>query len=166
MSANRMFLSQDALDAWLSEERATVNQDVMMVQDGLRLILKSAVHFVEEVTGSEDLSGLVGKVKDVDQLEILGAEHYADSVVLGDNAYRVVEGFVGTPAYDQDVSADGAQSGFQARQICGSESRHDDGARGSEVPAGTDLRSAAQAALGEVPKDELDMMAQFFLRSR
>ena len=37
----------------------------------------------------------MGKVKGLDELAELGAELCSDSVVLGDNAYRVIEGFLG-----------------------------------------------------------------------
>ncbi len=99
MRPNRLFIPQDALNAWLDEGRANIDGEVMTVpeQNDARYQLTTALRFVSEVAGGGDEHGLVGKVKDISQLEELGGEHCADSVVLGDNAYEVIEGFLGEP---------------------------------------------------------------------
>jgi hypothetical protein len=139
MGVNRVFLPQETLDIWLSDERVEVDGDVMTLRpEGQRFRLKTALRFMEEVAGGGDEPALVGKVKDLDQLGDIGGEHYADSVVLGDNAYQVIEGFVGEPLHEEE-------------------------------PAGTgmSLESAAQAALGEQRSSgEIDLLARFFLSSR
>ena len=141
MGVNRVFLPQEMLDGWLSEERVDVDGDVMTLRpEGQKFRLKTALRFLEELAEGGDEAALVGKVKDLEQLAELGGEHCADSVILGDNAYQVVEGFVGEPLFD-------------------------------EQPAGTgsSLASAAQAALGEeegTPSAEIDLIARFFLSSR
>lgn len=68
-----------------------------LVPEGRRFRLQTAVLFTAEVTGAGDAHHLVGKVKDLAQVAALGGEHVADSVVLGDHAYSVVEGLVGEP---------------------------------------------------------------------
>lgn len=104
MGTCRLFLSQQALDRWISEGRADIDGDVLTDKStGQRFRLVTGVRFVAEVTGQEDRAGLVGKVKDIDQLAEMKAEHLHDSVILGDNAYQVVEGFVGTPMVDSRV---------------------------------------------------------------
>ena len=40
---------------------------------------------------------LVGRVKNKDVLDEMEAEHYMDSVLIGDSAYEVVTGFAGVP---------------------------------------------------------------------
>jgi hypothetical protein len=139
MGVNRVFLPQETLDIWLSDERVEVDGDVMTLRpEGQRFRLKTALRFMEEVAGGGDEPALVGKVKDLDQLGDIGGEHYADSVVLGDNAYQVIEGFVGEPLHEEE-------------------------------PAGTgmSLEAAAQAALGEERSSgEIDLLARFFLSSR
>ncbi len=101
MKATRVFLPQEAVDKWLSEHRVEIHSDIMtLTKDKQRFLLKSAVHFLEELTGGKDHAALVGKVKDLNELSELGAELCADSVVLGDNAYRVVEGFIGEAVLD------------------------------------------------------------------
>lgn len=101
MTTHRVFLSQETLDEWLEEGRAEIDGEVMTWKaQGLRFELKTAVHFLREVAEGGDRPNLVGRVKDTDQLVALGAEHYADSVILGDDAYEVIEGFAGTPIRD------------------------------------------------------------------
>jgi len=135
---NRVFLPQDALDTWLADDRATIEGEIITLKaEGARFSVKSALRFMTEVAGGGDQAGLVGKVKDLDQITTLGAEHVRDSVILGDDAYEVVEGFVCEPL-----------------------------AEGS-VATGTSLAGAAQAATGEgPPSGELDLLARFFLQSR
>jgi hypothetical protein len=140
MGVNRVFVSQGTLDKWLSEEQVEVDGDILTLKpDGQRFSLKTAVHFVEEVTGEGDPAGLLQKVKDVEQLAELGAEHYADSVILGDDAYQVVEGFVGHPVH---------------------------AAEDDSAVSGPDLAAAARAAVGEGSQNgEIDLLARFFLSS-
>lgn len=137
MRANRLFVPQAMLDLWLSEERVEVEGEVMITRpEGQRLELTTAVLFKEEVTGSPDAHDLLGKVKDLEQLAEIGAEHYADSVLLGDNAYQVVEGFAGTPLADDDAVI------------------------------GDSLSAAARALTGErTGSGEIDLLARF-LQSR
>ena len=110
MPVNRLFVSQLQLDVWLSEGRITVDAETMVtVPEEQAFQLVTAVLFTSEVTGEPDAAALVGRVKDLEQLAEMGAEHYADSVILGDNAYEVVEGFAGTPL--GDTRADASSSG-------------------------------------------------------
>ena len=98
MTTCRLFLSQEALDVWLGEGRAKIDgEELTDTQTGHKFRLITGVRFVSEVTGSPDTAQLVGKVKDAEQLEALKAELLSGSVILGENAYEVQEGFVGTP---------------------------------------------------------------------
>ncbi|MDP3276417.1 MAG: hypothetical protein Q8Q09_14560 [Deltaproteobacteria bacterium] len=97
MITSRLFISQLALDQWLGEGRAKIEgEELTDAKTKQRFRLITGVRFVSEVTGAPDLKSLVGTVKDADQLESLGAELLSGSVLLGDNAYEVQEGFVGT----------------------------------------------------------------------
>ena len=133
MGSNRLFVPQSMLDLWLSEERVEVDGDVMITRpERQRFALTTAVLIKEEVSGADDAHGLVGKVQDLEQLASLGAEHYADSVVCGENAYQCVEGFAGTPLPD------------------------------APIVTGSSLDAAARAALGEkAGSGELDLLARF-----
>ncbi|MEM6954797.1 MAG: hypothetical protein AAF411_07555 [Myxococcota bacterium] len=98
MSRDRLFLSQETLDMWLVDERVTVEGDVMSLLGTERKFrLKSAVHFVADVTETGDPHHVLGRVKDVEVLAEAGGEHVSDSVIWGDTAYEVVEGFIGEP---------------------------------------------------------------------
>lgn len=136
MGVNRVFLPQEALDTWLTEGRVDVEGETMTLKpEGQQFQLKSALHFVSEVSGAEDEAKLIGRVKDLEQVAELGGEHYADSVLLGENAYQVVEGFVGEPVVTPEAFA-----------------------------TGSDLAAATRAAVGEdEPEDELEAITRFFL---
>jgi hypothetical protein len=59
--------------------------------------------FFAKVSGDgPDPNGLVGKVKDEAAIGAMGAEQYMNSVILGDTAYDVEPGFVGTPVEAKD----------------------------------------------------------------
>jgi hypothetical protein len=134
MTPHRLFVSQDVLDRWMVEEQVAVDGDVMTLDGNQRFRLLSAVCFTEELTGEGDPHELIGRVKDLETLSELGGEHVSDSVLLGDNAYTVVEGFLGEPV---EPAADGS---------------------------GSDMASAMGAALGEkAESSEIDLLAQFFL---
>ncbi len=100
MTDHRLFVSQETLDVWMTEEHVSVDGEILTLSGGQRFQLKTAVHFLEEVAGGGDDAGLIGKVKDLDQLGELGGEHCADSVILDESAYQVVEGFLGEPIFD------------------------------------------------------------------
>lgn len=98
MVISRLFIAQDALDVWVAEGRGEVVLDELTDHTSKRRFrLREGVRFVAEVTGAPDAHNLVGKVKDLEQLAALEGEHLADSVIIGDNAYQVQQGFVGVP---------------------------------------------------------------------
>lgn len=92
----RVFVPQDALETFIADGRAHMTGDTLFVE-GTPFQLTSAVRFVSEVAGGGDASGLVGRVKSLEQLTELGGEHAAGSVILGDNAYEIVDGFLAVP---------------------------------------------------------------------
>jgi hypothetical protein len=93
MPLARVFIPQEALESWLSAGRVHMVGETLFV-DGQPFALESALRFTAEVAGGPDEHSLVGHVKTMDQLAQLGGEHISASVVLGDNAYEVIEGFV------------------------------------------------------------------------
>ena len=56
-----------------------------------------AVCFVSTNGQSDDPHDLVGRVKSKPQLEEMGAEQLSNSVIYGDMAYDVIDGFIGEP---------------------------------------------------------------------
>jgi hypothetical protein len=101
MTQARVFFPQDVLEGWMSDGRGHVVGETLFL-DGLPFTLSTAVRFVAEVAGGGDEAQLVGKVKSIPQIEELGGEHVSGSVVLGDDAYEVVEGFLATPDPPED----------------------------------------------------------------
>jgi hypothetical protein len=96
MAVLKLFIPQERLDDWSASGTVGLDDTRMSLRDGDEgLDLAPAVRIVREVSGEGDPRGLVGKVKTLEQLEELGADHYRDSVIVGDSAYEVIEGFVG-----------------------------------------------------------------------
>ena len=93
MVQTRVFVPQEAVESWIGEGRARLTQDSLTLE-GHAFTVASAVRFLAEVTGSPDQADLVGRVKSREQLEALAAEHSGESVLLGDNAYQVSEGYL------------------------------------------------------------------------
>lgn len=98
MGKNRVFFPQEALDRWLLEGRVEISgSELTIVGERRRYRLVEAVRITTEEAGHSDPDELVGKVKTLLFLSELGAELLGDSMVLGDNAYRVVPGWLGSP---------------------------------------------------------------------
>lgn len=91
---SRLFVSQEALDVWLMQDRVRLEGEYMVI-DGQRYALLPAVRFVDVTGGHADSAQLIGKVKTERQLIALGAEHYMESVIIAGVGYHVQEGFVG-----------------------------------------------------------------------
>jgi hypothetical protein len=97
MGPNRVFFPQDSLDQWIGEGRVDlVGNELVIRAENRRYRVVEAVRILSEVTGSPDVHELVGKVKSLSFLGELGAEILGTSMVLGENAYEVMPGFMGT----------------------------------------------------------------------
>jgi hypothetical protein len=108
MGTNRLFWPQTVLDELMLEEKVSIEADTLTIAaQKSRYRVKQAVHFLADVSGGTDPHRLVGRVKELETLVPLGAEHYMDSVLLGESAYQVVPGFTGEPLVD--VSSDAAR---------------------------------------------------------
>ncbi|MDC0742451.1 hypothetical protein [Polyangium mundeleinium] len=95
---NRVFFPQVALDEWLVEDRVDLRNDELTIKnEGRKYRIIEAIRVMSEVSGSPDSHELLGKVKSKAFLAELGAEILETSMILGDNAYDVVPGFVGAP---------------------------------------------------------------------
>jgi hypothetical protein len=92
--ADYLFVPQSVLDKWSEQGRIQVDGNVLTIlQDGKHFALTSAVRFMKMEAG-EDSAGLLHKVKTTDALKLMGAEHYMESVLLGEVAYQVQQGFL------------------------------------------------------------------------
>jgi hypothetical protein len=94
----RVFFPQAALDEWIAEERVDLKSDELTIKsEGRRYRIIEAARVMREVTGTPDANELIGKVKSVAFLSELGAELLESSMILGENAYDIIPGFVGAP---------------------------------------------------------------------
>jgi hypothetical protein len=91
------FLPQAAVEGWTARGAVEVAAGVLTVQAGSargqRLALEPAVRFVGVAGGGFDPNSLTGKVKPAAELKASGAELLGDSVLLGEVAYDVQQGF-------------------------------------------------------------------------
>jgi hypothetical protein len=144
MGDNRLFVSQSVLDRWLGDGSVEVDGETMTtLPDKRGFSLKTAVLFRSELTGAGDPSELIGRVKDLEQIAALGGDYSAGSVILGDLAYEVAEGFVGEPLPDQPGTPRRSASGPH------------------------DLAAAMQRATGAGDgASEVDLLARLFLERR
>ena len=95
---SRLFISVDRLDAWTAEGRAALDGDRMILTElGRAFTMTPAVHFVKTMGQDSDPNDLVGLVKSKPQLDAMGAEQLANSVIYNDTAYDVIDGFIGEP---------------------------------------------------------------------
>jgi hypothetical protein len=98
MAANRIFFPTALLDVWIADERVELAGDELLLrEEGRRYRIAEAVHVVTDVAGGGDGNKLLGKVKTQTQLQAISAEVLETSMIVGDDAYEVVPGFIGTP---------------------------------------------------------------------
>ena len=95
---SRLYISQKRLDAWNADNRVAIDGDVMtLVELDQAFFIQPAVRVLAIEGMDEDPNDLVGKVKDEEELVVMGADHLATSLIYKDAAYKVENGFVGNP---------------------------------------------------------------------
>jgi len=93
-----VFFPQIALDEWLADARVELRNDELLIKsENRKYRILEGIRVLREVSGVADSHELIGKVKSKAFLVELGAEILEGSMILGDNAYDVVPGFVGAP---------------------------------------------------------------------
>jgi hypothetical protein len=143
MGKNRVFFPQVALDQWISEGKVDLaGEELTIKPEARRYRILEGVRILRECTGLPDMNGLVGKVKTRHDLGKLGADLLENSMVLGENAYDVIPGFVGAPV------------GTFEEHMAG--------------PARTDARRSypdLAARSAHTPASDEDLLAKFLLES-
>ena len=92
--ADYLFVPQSVLDRWSEQGRIEVDGNVLTILgEHKSFALTPAVRFIKMEAG-DDNAGLLAKVKTTDALKQMGAEHYMESVILGEAAYQVQQGFL------------------------------------------------------------------------
>ena len=98
MSKNRVFFPQEALDRWLVNGEVELSQGLLTIKtERRRYRLVEAARVMAEVSGLPDPHEVMGKVKTVGFLSELGASLLGQSMVIADNAYEIVPGWLGSP---------------------------------------------------------------------
>jgi hypothetical protein len=145
--ADYLFVPQSVLDKWSEQGRIEVDGNVLTILGEQKsFALTSAVRFIKMEAG-EDNAGLLAKVKTTDALKQMGAEHYMESVILGESAYQVQQGFL--------ADANALRRAAAASQP---------GTAKSNAPTGAaPPATAGAAAEGEKKGEEQDMLEQFLL---
>jgi hypothetical protein len=126
---NRVFFPQQALDQWLAGASVDLSgTELTILAEGRRYQLAEAIHVMHEVTGSPDANDVVGRVKSKVFLEALGAELLETSMILGDNAYDVHPGWLGSPvgSFDQHVVSQERANARASRSDFDEEEPHTD----------------------------------------
>lgn len=91
----KFFVSQEWADSAHMEDRVSIQGLYMDVKaDSKRYRLMEAVRIMGVEGGDADDLALVGKVKTHEQLLALGGEQIGDSLICGETAYRVQQGFI------------------------------------------------------------------------
>ena len=148
--ADYLFVPQSVLDKWSEQGRIQVDGHVLTILGEQKsFALTSAVRFIKMEAG-EDSAGLLAKVKTTDALKQMGAEHYMESVILGESAYQVQMGFL--------ADANALRRAAAASQPAASKPGQPPAPPG---PAGANPAPGAQQ--GEKKAEEQDMLAQFLL---
>lgn len=98
MGRTRVFFPQQRLDQWIERRWIDVfGNEAILRPEGRRYRLLEAVRVLGEVSGTPDPFEVSGKVKSVAFLHELGAELLGESMVIGDNAFDVVPGWLVSP---------------------------------------------------------------------
>ena len=98
MNKNRVFFPQEALDRWLVNGEVELAQGLLTIKtERRRYRLVEAARVMAEVSGLPDPHEVMGKVKTVGFLSELGASLLRESMVIADNAYEIVPGWLGSP---------------------------------------------------------------------
>jgi hypothetical protein len=153
--ADYLFVPQSVLDRWSEQGRIEVDGNVLTILgEHKSFALTPAVRFIKMEAG-DDNAGLLAKVKTTDALKQMGAEHYRESVILGENAYQVQQGFLADANALRRAAA--AAAAAQAQQPGSAPATKAGGANPPSNPQGTQ---------GEKKGDEeQDMLEQFLLEN-
>ena len=134
-----MFFPQSAFDQWLIDGSVELNgNELTILAESRKYRIAEGARVLREVTGLVDANDIVGKVKSKVFFHELGAELLEGSMIIGENAYDVVPGWLGAPTspFDQHATSDDRK---RARE--------------------------SQGGFGEEPKTDEDVLARFLLKS-
>jgi len=158
--AGLLFVSQAMLDTWAGQGKIDFEGDVMTLLAGdgrgRSYALAPAVRFLRMLGAERDPHGLVGKVKGMEQLRALGAEAMGDSVVLGDVAYEVQQGFMAeSTAVQAAAGAPGQATAPRPDGVGGETQRASGPSPGAPLPKDLENKRKEAEALARFLLDHL-----------
>jgi hypothetical protein len=154
--ADYLFVPQTVLDKWSEQGKVSVDGHVLtLLAEARSFQLTSAVRFLKMEAG-DDHARLLQKVKTTDALKLMGAEHYMDSVILGESAYQVQQGFLA----DANALRAAAAAKPPPPPPDAYETQDADRAAPSAPPA-----DSAAASRPPLQGNESDLLAQFLLEN-
>jgi len=163
MAAGLLFVSQALIDTWAGQGRIDFVGNVMTLLagegSGRRYELEPAVRFLKVLGAEADPHQLVAKVKPLAPLREQGAEAVENSVVLGDVAYEVEQGFLAEAsavqaAVNAPVSGSGGKvsaGGERRKEAAGPPTAPPPSPEAPRAPPRPEPRAAAAPA---PPRDE------------
>ncbi|HUJ29384.1 MAG TPA: hypothetical protein VLW85_25365 [Myxococcales bacterium] len=147
--ADYLFVPQSVLDKWSEQARIAVDGNVLTILGERKsFALTPAVRFLKMEAG-DDKVGLLSKVKTTDALKQMGAEHYMESVILGESAYQVQQGFLADANALRRAAAASSPPAPAASP-----------APPTQAPAPPKVAAPTEK---KEPEQEKDMLAQFLL---
>lgn len=95
----KLFFSQDILDAWCEEQKVKVEGDVLTINrtPPSKFKLIPAYRVIKVAGGGEDTKKWVNKVKTREELEAAGADIYMNSILIGETAFDAEYGYLAEP---------------------------------------------------------------------
>jgi hypothetical protein len=97
MGKSRVFFPGDVVDRWLEHGEAELTGAELWVRsERRRYRVVEAVRILREVSGAPESFDMTGSVKTLGFLSELGAELLGDSMILAENAYETIIGYLGT----------------------------------------------------------------------
>lgn len=120
MRKSRVFFPQEVIDRWLAlGEAELTGAELWLRSERRRYRVVEAVRIVREVSGTPDPFDMAGCVKTFAFVKELGAELLGDSMIVGENAYETVIGWLGTPLAAPDATNEASDESYRRRFIGG-----------------------------------------------
>lgn len=109
-----VFISQGQMEKLLTEGAAEIKENNIILRLDNTLVgdLEEAYYFVRNVVSGSDSRELIGKVFTREEVLKLGGDIMQNSVIIGDDAYDVEEGFL---VFEQGVNLSGGESPKRSR---------------------------------------------------
>ncbi len=94
--AEKLFFSQDILDAWCDEEKVSVDGEELTINRNppVKFKLIPAYRVIKVAGDDEDVKKWVNKVKTRDELKAAGADVYMNSIIVDEVAYDAEYGYL------------------------------------------------------------------------